>query len=217
MTQLFTDADRDRIEEAVRSAEARTSGEIVPVIVAHSDEYPVAVRRAGIIGLATGALIFEVLRLVWSGWAPAWITNDASLFAFMLTAGFLFWLAAARIPSLKRMLIGREAIDRAVHSRAVHAFVEEEVFATRDRTGILLLVSLFEHRVEVFGDSGINTFVSEDDWGDVIDDVVRGIRKGDASGGLIRGIERCGDLLERKGVEPRHDDEDELSNRPRIR
>lgn len=217
MTQLFTDADRDRIEEAVRSAETRTSGEIVPVIVAHSDEYPVAVRRAGIIGLATGAIIFELLRFVWSGWAPVWITNDAGLFGFMLVTGFLFWLAAARLPSLKRRLIGRDTIDRAVHSRAVHAFVEEEVFATRDRTGILLLVSLFEHRVEVFGDSGINALVSDEDWGDVIDEVISGIRKGDASGGLVRGIELCGDLLERKGVEPRHDDEDELSNRPRIR
>lgn len=217
MNQLFTDADRDRIEAAVRSAEDRTSGEIVPVIVARSDEYPVAVRRAGIIGLATGAVVFEILRYVWSGWAPAWITNDAALFGFMLGAGFIFWFAAARIPSLKRMLIGRRAIDRAVHSRAVHAFVEEEVFATRDRTGILLLVSLFEHRVEVFGDSGINALVSEDDWGDVIDDVIKGIRKRDAAGGLIRGIERCGELLERKGVEPRPDDVDELSNRPRIR
>ena len=217
MTQLFTDSDRDHIEEAVRSAEARTSGEIVPVIVAQSDDYPIAVRRAGLIGLAAGAVVFEVLRLVWSGWAPAWITNDASLFASMLIGGGLFWLAAAKLPSFKRMLIGRDAIDRAVHSRAVHAFVEEEVFATRDRTGILLLVSLFEHRVEVFGDSGINDAVSEDDWGDVIDDVIKGIRKGDAPGGLIRGIERCGELLERKGVGVRPDDEDELSNRPRIR
>lgn len=217
MTQLFTDTDRDRIEQAVASAEGRTSGEIVPVIVASSDDYPVAVRRAGLIGLAAGAVVFELLRLVWSGWAPAWITNDASLFAFMLVGGLLFWLAASRLPALKRMLIGRDAIDRAVHSRAVHAFVEEEVFATRDRTGILLLVSLFEHRVEVFGDSGINAAVEEDDWADVIDDIIKGIRKGDAAGGLIRGIERCGELLEHKGVDARPDDEDELSNRPRIR
>lgn len=216
MTQLFTDADRDRIEQAVRSAEERTSGEIVPVVVARSDDYPVAVRRAGLIGLAVGAVLYEVLRFTWTGWAPAWITNDASLFAFMLIGGGLFWLSAARLPSFKRMLIGRDAIDRAVHSRAVHAFVEEEVFATRDRTGILLLVSLFEHRVEVFGDSGINAVVTEDDWGDVIDDVIDGIRKGDAPGGLVRGIERCGELLERMGVEARMDDEDELPNRPRI-
>jgi len=217
MTQLFTDADRDRIEEAVRSAEGRTSGEIVPVIVASSDDYPIAVRRAGLAGLAAGAVVFELLRLVWTGWAPSWITNDASLFAFMLVGGLLFWIVASRLPSVKRMLIGRDAIDRAVHSRAVHAFVEEEVFSTRDRTGILLLVSLFEHRVEVFGDSGINAAVEEDDWGDVVDDIITGIRKGDAAGGLIRGIERCGELLEHKGVEARPDDEDELSNRPRIR
>ncbi|NNE08244.1 MAG: hypothetical protein HKN20_06745, partial [Gemmatimonadetes bacterium] len=66
MTQLFTDADRDRIEEAVRAAEARTAGEIVPVIVAQSDSYPLALRRAGLIGLAGGAVVFELLRLVWS-------------------------------------------------------------------------------------------------------------------------------------------------------
>jgi putative membrane protein len=216
MNHLFTDADRDRIAEAVRTAESRTSGEIVPVIVAQSDAYPFVVRRAGIVGLVFGAALFEALRYLYSGWAPAWITNDASLFIVMLVCAVLFGLAAARVSWIKRRLIGRDAIDRAVHSRAVHAFVEEEVFATRDRTGILLLVSLFEHRVEVMGDSGINAAVAEDDWADVIDDVIKGIRQGDASGGLIRGIERCGDLLEKKGVERREDDEDELSNRPRI-
>ncbi|NNF04241.1 MAG: hypothetical protein HKN17_07225, partial [Rhodothermales bacterium] len=131
--------------------------------------------------------------------------------------GALLWFAASRLPSFKRVLIGRNAIDRAVHSRAIHAFVEEGVFNTRDRTGILLLVSLFEHRVEVFGDSGINAAVSPDDWGDVVDEVIKGMRKGDAPGGLIRGIERCGELLEKKGVDARVDDVDELSNRPRIR
>ena len=38
---------------------------------------------------------------------------------------------------------------------------EEEVFSTEDRTGILLLLSLFEHRVVVLGDAGIKAKVGE--------------------------------------------------------
>ncbi len=39
MTKL-TQADRDRIAAAVLEAEKRTTGEIVPMIVAQSDDYP---------------------------------------------------------------------------------------------------------------------------------------------------------------------------------
>ena len=107
-------------------------------------------------------------------------------------------------------------MDTSVHNRGVKAFVDHEVFNNRERTGIVLFISLFERRVEVFGDSGINERVAGEDWADIISEVIKGIKMGQGTEGLVRGIKLCGDLLEASGVEIRDDDIDELSNEPRF-
>jgi putative membrane protein len=94
----------------------------------------------------------------------------------------------------------------------MQAFVEEEVFDTRDRTGILLFVSLREHRIEVLGDAGINQQVDPDDWVEVVARIQRGIQNDNLTEGLVEAIEMCGQLLERKGVDLRADDENELTD-----
>ena len=77
------------------------------------------------------------------------------------------------------------------------AFVEEELFNTRDRTGILLFISKFEHRIEVLGDVGINEKVSAEDWVEIVDHIRAGIKHGRFVDGVIDGIEMCGRLLEK--------------------
>ena len=105
---------------------------------------------------------------------------------------------------------------RRVHRRAALAFLDEEVFDTRDRTGILIFVSLFEHRIEVLGDTGINAKVQPEEWVEVVDLIREGILARDLAGGLVSGIERCGDLLNRRGVAVRPDDTDELHDGVRV-
>ena len=105
----------------------------------------------------------------------------------------------------------------SVHGRAMRAFVEEEIFSTRERTGILLFISLLEHRIEVVGDTGINQKVTPDEWTDVVVRVREGIKAGKLADGLVAAIEMCGELLERVGVEIRPDDINELSDDVRLR
>lgn len=121
------------------------------------------------------------------------------------------------VPFVKRALVSAEVMDRRARRRAGMAFLEEEIFATRDRTGILIFLSLFEHRVVILGDSGINARVEEADWQGIVDDLAAGIRAGRAAGALVEAIGRCGELLERKGVEIRPDDTDELADDLRLK
>ena len=101
-------------------------------------------------------------------------------------------------------------MDRNVRRRAEAAFLHEEVFRTRDRTGILILVSLLERRVAVLGDAGINAAVEQKEWDSIVAGIVAGIRAGTPARALAEGIGACGHLLERRGVAVRHDDTDEL-------
>lgn len=212
MDTLIDRLEEDRIREAVQQAEERTSGEIVPVVVPRSDDYEVALWRGAaalILLVLSVALLF--LRF-YEGWGFGWLFAPWSIALLVLGAGTVGALLSRYVYPLQRALVGGDLLDETVHRRAMQAFVEEEVFDTRDRTGILLFVSLREHRIEVLGDTGINQQVRPDDWAEVVARVRRGIRNDNLTEGLVEAIGMCGRLLERRGVNVRPDDENELSD-----
>lgn len=214
---LFSDADRERIREAVAAAERRTSGEIVPYVVRKSGDYEVAVWRASAAGaVLAGALALGVAALN-NGWALGWLYSAWAMALVMLLGGALGAVLAAVVDPLRRALAGPGLLAQSVHRRAAEAFADEEVFDTIDRTGILLFVSLLEHRIEVVGDKGIDAKVEPEEWIETVALVRNGIVRGDLAGGLVAAIDHCGDLLHRRGVPLRDDDTDELPDDVRVR
>lgn len=214
---LLTDAERDRIRAAVAAAETRTAGEIVPYVVRRSDTYQVAVWRAAAIAAILAAVLALALAWWYDGWGLGWLYSAWAMALVMTGGGALGAVVASVSDHVRRALAGADRLDEHVHRRAAVAFVDEEVFDTRDRTGILLFVSLFEHRIEVVGDAGINAKVEQTEWAEVVDLIRSGIVSGDLAGGLCHAVERCGDLLHRRGVAVRSDDTDELDDRVRVR
>ncbi|PSQ93954.1 MAG: hypothetical protein BRD30_00860 [Bacteroidetes bacterium QH_2_63_10] len=212
MTSMIDRLDLDRIQDAVSRAEEQTAGEIVPVVVPRSDDYEDVVwRGAGAAILLTLLVVLLTLRF-YDGWGLGWLFAPWGVALSVLGAGTVGALLARYVYPLQRLLAGGERLDETVHRRALQAFVEEEVFDTRDRTGILLFVSLREHRIEVVGDTGINQEVDPDDWAEVVTRIQRGIQNDNLTQGLVEAIEMCGKLLEQKGVDIRPDDENELTD-----
>ncbi|MBD3854727.1 MAG: hypothetical protein IFJ96_08070 [Acidobacteria bacterium] len=123
----------------------------------------------------------------------------------------------AGFDSVGRRLLPEDHIDRSVHLRAKAAFLEEEVFATRDRTGILVFLALFEHRAVILADEGIHRAVPKGEWQHLVDDLIVGIKAKRAAAALVEAVSRCGGLLEQYKIARRPDDEDELPDAPRIR
>ena len=199
---FFTPVEQQRIVAAVKAAEARTSGEIVPLIVDASYDYP----RAEIIG--GGSFAMGVALLL------AWAFGDSSEWVFLPLFLALYlpckWLVRFT-PPLKRLLISPAEMAAEVEERAMVAFVEHGLHHTRGETGILILVSLFEHRVHVLADRGINAKVPAGSWDQIVAGVTAGMREKRACDALCTAIARCGDLL--AGPFPRRDDDrDELPN-----
>jgi putative membrane protein len=214
LTLLFTTGDVDRIKAAVREAEGQTSGEIVPYVVARSDDYEEAEWRGGFL-LATialaGTAVYDFYTARWLLFGPAEVALAG------LLAGIAGLLLVKWFHPLKRLLAGRPLLRYRVQLRAAEAFIAEEVFATRHRTGILLFISILEHEVLVVGDAGINSKVEKFEWEGVVRRIVAGIRKGKPADGLVDAIRECGELLRRAGVDRRPDDTNELDDRLRSR
>ena len=212
--ELFSAAASERIRAAVAKAEDRTSGEIVPYVVDTSDSYAGSFWLSALLGALAGPLaalaVYQRFEL-WGLVPMVWLLSP--VFAGAI-AGYL---AAWTMPAWRRWLAGEETLIRRTRRRAAVAFLEEEVFKTRDRTGILIFLSLFERRVVILGDEGINRRVQEDEWQAVVGGIVAGIHAGRHSEALVEAIDRCGVLLERRGVAIRSDDTDELSDELRRR
>jgi putative membrane protein len=217
MENLFTREELTRIRSAIAGVEDRTSGEIVPYIVPASDSYDVAVWRGAAAGVLIAVLVALMIFQFYEGWGLAWLHEGWGTALLVLVAGMLGGLTARFIPPVKRLLVGTGGLAERVHDRAIKAFLEEEVFDTRNRTGILLFISLLEHRIEVIGDSGINRQVEDDDWIHIVERIQKGIRNDRLADGIIEAVEMCGRLLEKKGVDVHSDDFNELSDSVRLR
>lgn len=217
MKDVLTENELSRLREAVQKAEGRTSGEIVPYVVKQSDSYPEAVWKGAIAGASVALLIAVLIFNFYQGWGFGWLHTGWGTALLAVLAGVAGGIIVAIAPPVRRTLAGSGRLFRIVHLNAMKAFVEEEIFKTRDRTGILLFISVFEHRIEVLGDTGINKKVSSDEWVDVVEHIREGIKGGRLVEGLVEGIEMCGRLLEKSGVELRSDDVNELPNAVRFR
>jgi putative membrane protein len=206
--RFFNQADLDAVQAAVREAEARTSGEIVPYVVERSDPYQNAIWK----GAALGALLGPMAALAIYLWTDVWGWPLGLWIALPAPLGGAIGYLLALIAPVRRWMAGEHTLDARARRRAAVAFLEQEVFRTRDRTGILLFVSLFERRVVLLADSGIHQKVEEGDWETITRKLAKGIRSGRPGPALVEAIRACGELLERHSVERRADDTDELSD-----
>ena len=189
----LSDQEKARISEAVRAAERKTSAEIVPMLVARSALYRDAQHRSGLtlaLLVLTGLLMGDALWLPW-GWHAAnaaWLIV-ATLLAYLIGT----WLGT--IAPVIRAVTSTDRLRDKVRLRAERAFAQHGISQTRERTGVLLMVSLLERHVFVLPDRGIGSRVQAAQWDDVVKTVIAKLKANDIAGGFCAGIERCGAIL----------------------
>jgi putative membrane protein len=189
---FLTDSDRQKISEAVKTAEKRTAGEIVPMVVSASYHYPMA----DVIGAAAFALPIAIVSTYLLGnWL--WLGNrDMWLFLGLAAVLFILFHALIRqIPPLKRLFISHREMEEEVEEAAVSRFFSEGLYRTRDETGILIFISVFEHKVWVLADRGINAKVETGQWEEIVGLITAGIRQNRAADAICEAVEKVGDIL----------------------
>ncbi len=198
---LLNAAETKSVEDAIATAESKTAGEIVVVILPSSDSY--AAYRALVAGTCACGLAITAL-----GWIPP------------LAFG---WAIAAQVPlallldqlfcavGMVRAIVPAAVQKAAVTRRARATFLERGLTETRDRSGVLILISRFERRVELLADRGIHEAVGTPKWQTQVAAITQGIRAGEAGKALVRAIEEIGAELA-AAFPPRQDDTNELSN-----
>jgi putative membrane protein len=206
--RLLSDTDRQKVMAAVKEAEKLTSGEIVPMVVSASYRYPMA----NVIGAVALALPISLILTPLVG-GRLWVgTQNMWLFLGFLTLLFVvFHEIVKRTYWLKRWFISQREMDEEVEEAALTGFYKEGLYRTRDETGILVFISVFEHKVWILADRGINQKVDEGQWADIVKIIVDGIKHRHAAESICEAVAKIGDLL-KKHFPIKPDDTDELKN-----
>ncbi len=206
--KFLTPAEREDITRAIRAAEGLTSGEIVPMIVSSSAPYPMAAVTGGVV------LAFPLALLLTSPVATYFWFDPRNMWLFLALFVPLYLIAhqaVKRILQLKRLFVSKAQMEVEVREAAVTAFFSEKLYKTKDENGILLFISVFECKVWILADAGINAKIDRDRWQELVELITRGVRDGRQSEALCEAFRQVGDILHQHfPLQP--DDINELRN-----
>ncbi len=198
--KFFTAEEKERLKTTVHEVESKTIGEIVVMVVDHSDHYMEAEVLGGVLLGSLLSLIVTLLYFHSSLWSYVPLS-----FLFFFPFRFLF----QRIEILKRLFIGIKRKEETVRLRAERAFFEKGLYRTKKNTGVLFFLSLLERKVWVLADKGIYEKMDQETLNRFAKEVSRGIRENRACEVLSQAIQEIGVLLSQHfPITP--DDTDEL-------
>ena len=217
----LTQEDHDIVTAAVTAAERITDGEIVPIVAPRSDAYHDVALHYAVLAmlLVPAALAFVPQAWIdwWAGlilgWNPELNRETAMLFIFakMIGAFLVVRLILAYQPLRMAMTPGATR-SRRVRRRAIELFRTCCELRTRGRTGVLLYVSLAEHRAEIVADKAVTDEVGAEAWGEAMAALVDEIKAGRPGEGMAKAIEKIGAVLSTI-LPPKGDNPNELPDR----
>jgi putative membrane protein len=85
--------------------------------------------------------------------------------------------------------------ERRVRRRALALFRTAAEKRTKGSTGVLLYLSLAEHRAELIADEAIHSKVAPELWGDAMADLIEEVKAGRPGAGMAKAVERVGSVL----------------------
>jgi len=197
----LVDADRGLLRDAVRAVEAKSRAEVILAVRPRSDSYN------------RGPLLFGIL-VAWAFlgfqlFSPAYEFPLDAIFLEPALLGAAATFLAASIPAFTRILASPKKRRQSVERAARATFQERGMGLTRERTGVLLYVSLLEREAFVVADKGITDMVPPDVWTSTVGRVVTQARNARGAEGLAQAIRELTQPLA-AGLPARADDIDEL-------
>jgi len=222
MARTYLSEDEHRqVSEAVAAAELHTSGEIVTVLADRSDGYT-DIALAWSAGVAFTALAvvasfptfyFGIVDWALGLWSHDWTPREIlSLGLGVATLKFVGMLLLQLWQPLKFFLIPGPLKTARVHDKAMSFFRIGAERRTTGRTGILIYLSMREHRAEIVADEAIASKVDAEVWGAAMAAMLAHIKDGRIGAGMAAAVGEVGTILA-QNLPRADDDQNELPDR----
>jgi len=198
---LLNEDEQRQVAEAIEAVERVTDAELVTVLAASADDYTyVPLIWAGFIGMLLPGLM---------NFYPGWLNANELLVTQVAT--FIAVAFFCRLPAITTRLVPAAVRHWRAGSLARRQFLEQNLHATVNGTGVLIFVSEAERYVEIIVDDGIARRVDDQVWRSMVDTFTGQVREGQILEGFLGCIRSCGAVLS-EGV-PVTDARNELPNR----
>jgi putative membrane protein len=204
MVMKLSAEDHAAVSAAIAAAEARSDGEIVAITTELSDAYhDVGLHWALLVLVAVLAwaaacpscLEFWHDRLI-GGWrAEPSLRGLLTFLLFLAVAKFLAVLFILKYMPLRLALTPAATKTRRVRRRAIALFKAAAERRTVGRTGILIYLSMGEHRAEIVADEAITSVTTPDTWGEAMVALLAEVKAGRPVEGIVAAVALIGDVL----------------------
>lgn len=201
----LSEADLNRIEQAVTEAESTTAAEIVCVVAKHSEDF----RSIGLGWAAFLSLAVPWILLLVTPW-PVMALLFAQLVAFLVLA-LLLTQTPAFLWFVPKRWAHREAAQAAREQFFIHG-----MHRSTDRLGVMLYVSLAEHYAELLVDIGLEDKIPHTVWQEAHAALVACAKEGRLADGIIGAVKICAPALALVAPPDENGGTNELPNRPII-
>jgi len=180
----FSKEDHEAVAAAIREAEKRTCGQIICVLAHTSSSYA----YVPILWASALALLSPWPLIEFTPWSVQ------RIFLFQI-AVFLAAALLSELTPLRLALVPRTVKRARAHRAGLEQFVVRRVANTKNRTGVLIFVSLAERYARIIADEGIAAKVPHAQWQAAVDKLIGHMSEGRIAPGFVAAIERCGDVL----------------------
>lgn len=187
VTKYLSDSDVAEITAAVKKAELITSAEIVPMVVSSS---------------TPSSFIFPYLALFLSFFLFTVLTIT-EMFAWALefdligsvVAGIVLAWPLSTLAWIKRFMLSKFDQETSCARRAQLEFYLSGITKTAAGTGVLIFVSLLEHKVIILVDEAINNEFDSQIWDEQVTKLIDAIKRREMGSGMIELIKYFENLL----------------------
>ncbi|MBL4857916.1 TPM domain-containing protein [Qipengyuania huizhouensis] len=219
--RYLDEAQHKIVSDAVAAAESTTSGEIVTVLADRSDGYTDIALWWAIGASFTAMSIFAAFPeffLSWvdwlaGGWTVEWTQGQVLTLVLALGLVKFFGVLAIQLwQPLKFALIPGPVKQQRVRDAAIRNFKVGAERRTHGRTGVMLYLSMREHRAEIVADEPIAERVHAEIWGEAMADMLAEVSRGRIADGLAAGVRDVGLVLSEHFPRDKYD-ENELPDR----
>jgi len=204
----FSEDETRRLNARIRQLEENTGVEVVTAVVGKCDNYPEIPWKAFALGVAFSTLALLLQAML----RPAWLSSYSALVhaIIVLGVGTSMALLTAAWSGWARCFLDRTRAESEMRQYAQSLFFEHEVFATQDRTGLVILVGLFERQVVILTDSGLDARLPSGALQTVVAAMTPDLKRGDRFRALKRGLSVIAESLRLAGFEPTVDGTDQI-------
>ncbi|MFL6733471.1 MAG: TPM domain-containing protein [Sphingomicrobium sp.] len=203
MVMKLSEQDHANVSAAIAKAEGASNGEILAIAADQSDAYHDVGLHYAVLALFLNMGVLaawpKLLDWYWTllmGWSEAPTQRELLTLLFgILLFKFLVALYIMKWVPLRLALTPGTTKTRRVRRRAVSLFKAAAERRTVGRTGVLIYLSMREHRAEIVADEAITAVTTPETWGEAMAALIVEVKAGRPGDGIVAAIEQVGMVL----------------------